>query len=429
MARRVLDTTLDTRTARSRLRARGKPYWRQLEPGLSIGYRKPFSGPGRWVVRHYLGGRNDYKTDTFGVADDFSDADGIAILDFWQAQTKARERMVRRAHQATEIKRALTVADCVQDYVEFLNAHRKSGREARYTADRFILPSLGKIKLLDLTAPQIRKWHADIAKQAAMIRTRKGKEQRFRQNDGDPDRERRRKSTANRILTVLKAALNRAFEEGNVETDAAWRRVKPFKNVNSARIRYLSIEEAGRFLNAADQDFRELVRGALESGARYSELASMLIADFNPDVGTLSVPDPKGGKPRHIVLSAKGVEFLEEITAGRDGSELIFRKSDGSRWLTDHQADPMRETNKRAKITPAINFHGLRHTWASHAVMNGMPLIVVAKNLGHSTTRMVEKHYGHLAPSYISDAVRAHAPRFGAASGSAKALGRSCKQS
>jgi hypothetical protein len=42
-----------------------------------------------------------------------------------------------------------------------------------------------------------------------------------------------------------------------------------------------------------------------------------------------------------------------------------------------------------------------------------MPLMVVARNLGHSDTRMVEKHYGHLAPSYVSDAVRAHAPRFG----------------
>jgi integrase len=87
-------------------------------------------------------------------------------------------------------------------------------------------------------------------------------------------------------------------------------------------------------------------------------------------------------------------------------------KSDGSKWLDDHQSDPIRETNKAAKISPPINFHGLRHTWASHAVMNGMPLLVVAKNLGHSTTRMVEKHYGHLAPSFISQAVRAHAPRF-----------------
>jgi hypothetical protein len=45
--------------------------------------------------------------------------------------------------------------------------------------------------------------------------------------------------------------------------------------------------------------------------------------------------------------------------------------------------------------------------------------------LGHSDTRMVEKHDGHLAPSYISDAVRAHAPRFvAAADGKVEKLGR-----
>jgi len=45
--------------------------------------------------------------------------------------------------------------------------------------------------------------------------------------------------------------------------------------------------------------------------------------------------------------------------------------------------------------------------------MGGVPLIVVAKNLGHADTKMVEKHYGHLAPSYVADAIRAGAPRFG----------------
>jgi len=72
----------------------------------------------------------------------------------------------------------------------------------------------------------------------------------------------------------------------------------------------------------------------------------------------------------------------------------------------------MAEVCARAKIKPAISFHILRHTWASHAVMNGVPLLVVAKNLGHADTRMVEKHYGHLAPSFIADAIRAGAPRY-----------------
>ena len=73
----------------------------------------------------------------------------------------------------------------------------------------------------------------------------------------------------------------------------------------------------------------------------------------------------------------------------------------------------MADAVRRARISPAVSFHALRHTWASLAVMAGVPLLVVAKNLGHASTAMVEKHYGHLAPSYIAEAIRAGAPRFG----------------
>ena len=73
----------------------------------------------------------------------------------------------------------------------------------------------------------------------------------------------------------------------------------------------------------------------------------------------------------------------------------------------------MKDACKGARIEPEANFHCLRHTYASHAIMNGASLLVVAKNLGHSDTRMVERHYGHLAPSDIADAIRAAAPKFG----------------
>ena len=54
--------------------------------------------------------------------------------------------------------------------------------------------------------------------------------------------------------------------------------------------------------------------------------------------------------------------------------------------------------------------------------MGGMPLMVVARNLGHVDTRMVERHYGHLAPSYVAEAVRKHAPRFGKTPSNVRAL-------
>jgi integrase len=414
MARTVRDANLDSRTGRSRLRARGRPYFRALEPGMHLGYRKPLAGPGKWVARHYIGDHH-YENETLAIADDFSDADGVAVLSFHQAQTLARTRMVDRAHAAAGKTGPLTVADAMSSYLEFLETNRKSAPFAKYVNKALILPELGKIEVEALTTDKLRTWHAKLAKTSARIRTKPGEKQRFKADADDPERDRRRKATANRILTILKAALNRAWRDGKIASDSAWRRVEPFESVDAARVRYLTIEEAQRLINASPPDFRRLVQGALETGARYGELCALLVSDFNRDSGTVAIRQSKSGKPRHVVLTDDGIEFFLSITAGRAGTEFLFLKSDGEAWRPSHQAEPMATANMRATITPPINFHGLRHTWASHAVMNGVPLLVVAKNLGHTDTRMVEKHYGHLTASYVADAIRAGAPRFGVA--------------
>jgi integrase len=113
------------------------------------------------------------------------------------------------------------------------------------------------------------------------------------------------------------------------------------------------------------------------------------------------------------VLTEEGIELLKGMVAGRDGRVPLLLKAGGGIWLKSHQTRPMAEACKNAKITPAINFHAIRHTYASLMIMNGAPLMVVARNLGHADTRMVEKHYGHLSASYVAEAVRASAPRFG----------------
>jgi integrase len=73
----------------------------------------------------------------------------------------------------------------------------------------------------------------------------------------------------------------------------------------------------------------------------------------------------------------------------------------------------MRAACIRARIKPAIGFHGLRHSYAPLSIMGGVPLLVVARNLGHADGRMTERHYGHLAASYIADEIRKGAPKFG----------------
>jgi integrase len=73
----------------------------------------------------------------------------------------------------------------------------------------------------------------------------------------------------------------------------------------------------------------------------------------------------------------------------------------------------MSEAVERAKISPAISFHGMRHSYASLAIMSHTPLLVVAENLGHTDTRMVEKHYGHLTKSFRRTEIQRGAPQFG----------------
>jgi integrase len=414
MARTVRDSILDTRTARSRLKVSGKPYYRAIDTGLHLGYRKGRTG-GKWVVRWYVGDQN-YKLETIGAADDVIDGDGAQILSFSQAQAAARQLYVSRKREQAGLSTntgPYTVKSCLDEYLEWMESNRKSAGDTRYRVNSLIVPELGAIECAKLTTAAIQKWLQKTAKTPPRLRTKKGKSQKFRPAKEDSEAVRRRHATANRTFTVLRAALNRAWKDGKIASDNAWRRVDPFREADAARVRYLTIQEAKRLINASEPDFRLLVQAALVTGARYGELTPLTAADFNLDSGTVHIRTSKSGKGRHVVLADEGIKLFSSLAAGRSSGDRILPKASGRVWDTSHQSRPMAAACVAAKITPAANFHCLRHTYASHAIMNGAPLMVVAKNLGHADTRMVEKHYGHLAPSFVADAIRAAAPSFG----------------
>jgi integrase len=413
MARTVRDTNLETRTARSRLSARSKPYWRSIDQGNHLGYYKGKRG-GSWVGRYNVGERR-YKETTFGTADDIQDADGLAVLSFAQAQEQARAWFAEQARQKAGIAHSgpYTVKDAMVDYLAWYEVERKDLSNARYRNEALILPSLGNKEVSKLTLPMLRTWHQKVATTAPRIRTKRGKSQQYLALSDDPEQRRQRRATANRVLTLLKAALNHAWRDGKIASDDAWRRLKPFRSVEAPRVRYLKDVEITRLVNACDPDFRQLVRGALLTGCRYGELAAMRCGDFNPDTGSVFVQAGKSGKGRYVTLSDEGRNLFAEITAGKPSDALIFARADGGTWGKSHQTRPLAEACKRAKISPAISFHILRHTHASHLAMQGVPLMVIAKQLGHSDTRMAERHYAHLAQSYVADTIRAAMPDFG----------------
>ena len=266
-----------------------------------------------------------------------------------------------------------------------------------------------EFEIAKLTTDQLHEWHVALSKQSPRLRTEKGEKQNHKVRDKGADADewrRKRRASANRTLTILRAALNRAWRDGKVASNGAWARVEPFDAVDAAQIRYLTVAEAQQLVNACDPDFRLLVQAVLQTGCRYGELTQLKVHDFNPDTGTLAIWISKSGKPRHVVLTEEGAAFFQFAGAGRAGNETMFVKASGQAWGKSHQRRPMAEACRRAKISSSMGFHGLRHTWASLAVMNDTPLIVVAKNIGHADTRMVEKHYGHLAPSYVADGIR-----------------------
>jgi hypothetical protein len=155
MARRVKDRNLDSRDARRRLKASGKPYWRAIGKGLHIGYRKGKTG-GVWVVRRYLGGQT-YKLETIAEADDILDADGNEVLDSWQAQEVARHL------RQTPKRGAYKVKDAVEAYLDRLEG-RPSWQDTKKRLEAFVLPAFGDKKVSELEADEIRKWHREIAK-------------------------------------------------------------------------------------------------------------------------------------------------------------------------------------------------------------------------------------------------------------------------
>lgn len=410
MAKTVRDSKLDSPAARERLKARGKPYYRAIDTGLHLGYRKGQSG-GKWVVRIYLGDEK-YEVATIGTADDRQDADG-AVLNFSQAQARAREiASTARAPQGAS-RAPLTVSMAMDAYLERLEAeHSKSARDGRNRIDNLIRPKLGDKLVAELTREEIAKWLKGLAEQARHVRGKAGKPSRALAKALTDEQKRQRRASANRTLTVLRAALNQAFRDGRVSTDAAWRAVKPFREVDAARVRYFTTDEVRRLVNAAQGEFRALVNAGLFTGCRYGELTRMRVGDFNPDAGTVFVAKSKSGKARHVVLTEEGQRFFAGLVAGRPSDALMLVKADGGAWGASHQIRPMIEACKVANIARA-GFHVLRHTAASHNVMNGVPLPVVAQNLGHADSRMTEKHYAHMAPNYVAETIRKFAPTFG----------------
>ena len=132
--------------------------------------------------------------------------------------------------------------------------------------------------------------------------------------------------------------------------------------------------------------------------------------------------ETKNRKPRYVPLTPEGAQLFEYLTAGKLAGASVFTRDDGARWGKSHQQRLMQAACAKAGIMPTVSFHILRHTYAASLARNGVPLQVIAAALGHADTRVTERHYAHLSPSFVADTIRANLPELGIEIGNVRSI-------
>ncbi|WP_394694893.1 tyrosine-type recombinase/integrase [Pseudoxanthomonas japonensis] len=410
MARLPRESRLETREARIKLAARSEPYWRQIVPGTFVGYRKGKKAVA-WVARQRQA--DGYIEQRIGTPDDHAPADGQVVLSYAQAVALATTLQVEeRAPRPKHYRDGLTLDRVLTAYFDEHLAGKGSETIARQSWALHGAESIGRKLVTALDAPALRKWHKALATKAPVVR---GKVQPF--DPADPEQLRGRKSTANRNLTIVKAALNYAWANDRLPSDLPtwWVKVAPFELGDDPPPRMLERDEITRLLNAAPADLRELLTGALMTGGRRGELVALQVRDYSADHGTVRLHQSKTGKTLLQPLTPEGEAFFQRATAGKGPLEPIFTRADGRAWGRDDVTKPMAAAVEAAKLDD-VSFKTTRATYGKLLLVATKDIEMVARALGHSDSRITRKHYAQYLPNEVAKAV-AKMPRLGVFAG------------
>jgi integrase len=401
MARTTIDYPIMSRTARAGLPARtgtaNKPYWRTIAGPVAIGWQAPAAAgsAGRWFTRKSFGG-GQYSTQAVGTADDIAAADGVRVLSFEQAVVAAQAIFAADRPIAAG---DLTVQDAVEAYLTESDSNHVDGM--RRTAQREIYSSIflnkGRSLVRDLTRAQLTRWRNDlVAKLQANKRARLASVGRTESTD---EIVRKSKDSANKVLSLLNAALNHAFASpaNGLKSDTEWRiALAKFGKVSRARQHHFTQAETQRLIDTCpDQSFALLLTAGFLIGARYGELANANVRDFNATAGLLHIPQSKTGQARFVPLADDTVKFFAAQVQSKLPNAPIFTRRNGSRWGDSHQQRVMKASLKAAGLDQSATFYAMRHSHISRALEANMNPQEIAENCGTSV-RMIAENYSHI---------------------------------
>jgi integrase len=256
-----------------------------------------------------------------------------------------------------------------------------------------IVPKLGGLRLDEVTYAVIEDFKLALTKTQAANTKHKPRLLRPR--------------SIHNLLVHLSSMLGVAKKRGLIATmpEIAWIKIPP------AEFDFLDFDEADLLVAAAEGEWRTMILVAMRTGMRMGELLGLRWVDVDLSVGRIYVRQsyvkghcglPKSGKPREIAL---GDDVIEALRVHRhERGPLVFCDATGNVLTAGLLGWPLKRALKRAGLR-ALGWHVLRHTFASHLAMRGVPLKVIQELLGHASivTTMI---YAHLAPHVARDAVR-----------------------
>lgn len=213
-------------------------------------------------------------------------------------------------------------------------------------------------------------------------------------------------ATVNKELTALKHLFNKAIQ-WNYLTSNPLTSVRRMK-VSQKKFRFLTLEEINIVLDNCSDIIRPVILTAIHTGLRKSELFRLewKDVDFERQCITVTAKGEEHTKNylnREIPMTMQLIECLHNLEMR---SNWVFVKEDGERysgWIRKS----IESAARRAGIK-RFTLHDLRHTFASHLVMEGIDLPTVQRLMGHAnvSTTMI---YAHLAPDHLMNAIK----RFG----------------
>ena len=239
-----------------------------------------------------------------------------------------------------------------------------------FSLDSHLIPTFGSIPLDRITRDQVMKWFDTYSQSAP--------------------------GGANCMLRILRQILNFAVAHGYIESN-------PTRGINQNRrtaiTRFLSRTELRRLRLALDSLSHKgigarqqagIIRLLLLTGCRRGEILSLRWNEVGKD--TLALGDTKTG-PRTVHLNAEARRIIERQPRGESAFVFpspLYKDRPRGKHL------PLWNTVRRQSGIEDVRLHDLRHTFASHAIMNGVPVPVVSRLLGHSNVSMTLR-YAHLA--------------------------------